>query len=374
MPLTISGMHASPFLAVQPHKGDNTERDESSSYQHRQRHGHGARLPSPVLILSLPARPVNAGGSPSSRASLRVRTGRDWALALEAVIRLGTERRLDAVKTCLNAVTTGRPKELRAWVATAQAHGFEGVEFSAEELEQLVRAEGAEAALRLQAETGVDLAVFGLPVPWSGPEAAFRAALDRLPTLARVAAAAGCSRAATHVPPTVGPDVAPAAHALLIVSRLRACCEVLGEYGVRLALEWVGTPSLRTTRTPFLWTAQHIVALCEALGLPNAGLLLDSWHWHMTGGRAEDLELVPTTRIIHVHINDAPPNRTLEEQQDNVRLLPGQSGVIPLHALLSRLRTGRYDGYVAVETFSDLPKLGVDVAAARAREAVAAVW
>ena len=162
----------------------------------------------------------------------------------------------------------------------------------------------------------------------------------------------------------------PAAYALRMARRFRSCCEVLGERGVSLAIEWVGTPSLRTGKVPFIWTLDHILELCEAIGLPNAGLLFDSWHWYTTGSLPSDLERVPASRIVHVHVNDAP-DKPLEEQRDNVRLLPGESGTIDLVGMLRALRAKRYSGYVAIETFSvDLPKLGVDGAAGKAKAAL----
>ena len=283
-------------------------------------------------------------------------------------------RRDVSVRTCLNAVTTGYPGSLRDWLAIAARHGFDGVEFPLGELAGLVEAQGAEAARQLQSASGVRLAVFGLPVNWQGSESAFRDGLRALERQVGAAATVGCSRAATFVPPNVPDGVSPALHALRCVRRLRSCCEVLGGHGIALAVEWVGTPSLRVGREPFLWTAEHAVELCDGIGLPNVGLLWDSWHWFTTGSSPADLDRVPATRIVHVHINDAPA-RPLAEQQDNVRLLPGASGQIDLVAVLQRLRAIGYDGYVAVETFSEeLPRLGVDAAAARARAAIDAVW
>lgn len=275
------------------------------------------------------------------------------------------------MRRCLNPVTTGRPPDLHAWVRLGQAHGFAGVEFGADELARLVAAEGIDAARQLQRETGVALATFGLPVDWqSRDDAAFRRTLAELDGLAATAAAAGCSRAGTFVGPTVPDGESPAGWALRVVPRLRACCEILGRYGIQLAIEWVGTPSLRAGKVPFLWTAEQAVALCDAIGLPNAGLLLDSWHWHMTGAAAADLELVPASRIVHVHINDAP-NIPIDEQLDNRRLLPGASNVIDVAGLLRKLADKGYEGFVAVETFwEERARLGPEGAAAAAAQAL----
>ncbi len=272
------------------------------------------------------------------------------------------------MRTCLNAVTTGKPRDLVSWLEVAGKYQFAGVEFSVRDLSALVEREGSETAIHLQRRTGVALAAFGLPVEWQSDEERFRTGMGTLPVLCQAAAAAGCTRATTYIRPFVESD--PAVVGLVAVRRLRAVCEVLGLYGIRLAIEWVGTPSMRRGKTPFLWTAEHAVTLCDAIGLPNAGLLFDSWHWFTTGADAQDLTCVPAGRIVHIHVNDAP-NIPLSEQQDNVRLLPGASGVINLVTMLGTLEDRGYDGYVAVETFSkELPLLGVDEAAARAKAAM----
>ncbi len=272
------------------------------------------------------------------------------------------------MRSCLNAVTTGYPRDLHAWVGVAQRHGFDGVEFPVNDLAKLVEEQGLDAARRLQIESGVSLAVFGLPVEWRKGEDTFRKGLDALDHLTAVAAAAGCSRASTYVLPSTEFDPGP--YALQVVRRLRACCEVLGAHGIRLAIEWVGTPSLRQGKTPFLWTAGHAVELCDAIGLSNAGLLFDSWHWYTTGASPEDLERVPAGRIMHVHVNDAP-DLPMDQQRDNVRLLPGDSGVIDLVTMLSVLEEKGYDGFTAIETFSkELPQLGVEAAAGKAKAAL----
>jgi sugar phosphate isomerase/epimerase len=108
--------------------------------------------------------------------------------------------------------------------------------------------------------------------------------------------------------------------------------------------------------------------------LENLGLLVDCWHWYTSGGSTMDLASIPVEQVVHVHINDAP-QVPRDEQIDNVRLLPGASGVIDIIGFMKTLGAIGYDGPVAVETFSEeLNQLSPDEAAGRASEAVGNVF
>lgn len=52
---------------------------------------------------------------------------------------------------------------------------------------------------------------------------------------------------------------------------------------------------------------------------PNAGLLLDSWHWHTSLGTVDELRALTNDQVVYVHVNDAPPGIPVEEQYDYVR-------------------------------------------------------
>ena len=92
---------------------------------------------------------------------------------------------------------------------------------------------------------------------------------------------------------------------------------------------------------------------------PNVGLLLDCWHWYTSGGTLDELGRLEPERVVYVHVNDAPTGIPVDEQVDNVRALPGETGVIPIAPFLGALREIGYDGPVVPEPFkrelADLP-------------------
>jgi 2-keto-myo-inositol isomerase len=82
--------------------------------------------------------------------------------------------------------------------------------------------------------------------------------------------------------------------------------------------------------------------------LDGVDLVLDSCHWHASGGGS--LERYPVDRLAMVHLNDAPakePSRI----EDADRVLPGE-GVIALDSLTGELVQRGYRGPWSLETFN----------------------
>ena len=67
----------------------------------------------------------------------------------------------------------------------------------------------------------------------------------------------------------------------------------------------------------------------------------------------DDVRKLDKDDIVYVHINDAPAGIERDDQQDLVRCLPGESGVIPAPELLQILGNIGYDGPVVPEPLSE---------------------
>jgi sugar phosphate isomerase/epimerase len=260
----------------------------------------------------------------------------------------------------LNPVTAGRGLPLLEFVQLAARHGFSGVEFSIQEAANLIAHSSLHDVAAIFEEPKVLPIVFGLPVEWRKDEDAFQAELEQLPELAKLAQDLDCTRCVTHVMPDGGIPVAE--YAERSMRRLAEIAHILSDQGVRLGLEFIGPQHYRTDPDN-VWFydipgALDVVNTMEnAAQLENVGLLVDSFHWYTSGGTIMDLASIPIEMIVHVHINDAPGHpqggaMPREEQQDMVRLLPGDSGVIDIVGFLKTLAAVGYDGPLAVETFS----------------------
>lgn len=161
----------------------------------------------------------------------------------------------------------------------------------------------------------------------------------------------------------------------LHVQRLAPAARILAEHGCRLGLEFLGPKTIRDGhRYPFIRTMEGMLELADAVG-PNAGLLLDAYHWYTSLGALSELGSLDNSQVVYVHINDAPAGVPIEKQLDQVRCLPGDSGVIDLPGFLQGLADIGYDGPVVAEPFlAELAQLPPEVTARRVGEAIQRVW
>ncbi len=255
--------------------------------------------------------------------------------------------------SCLNPGTIGGGVSYEEFVDLAQKSGFKAVEFAMEPAAAMMETKGEDQVRAWLEERGIGHAAFWLPFAWRGDEDSFRRGLANLPRLAQAAKAVSSLSCVTYIPPSVEEDAS-----LFLkrsVERFRLVCDVLGEYGIAFGIEWVAPSHLRRSGNPTIWTMNQALDLCDQIGRPNAGLLVDSFHWFVAGHTVSDLLKLRREQVVHCHINDAP-DRSLDEQRDNDRLLPGD-GIIDLKSFLTTLKRIGYDGAVSVEVLSEkLPK------------------
>ena len=110
--------------------------------------------------------------------------------------------------------------------------------------------------------------------------------------------------------------------------------------GIRIAFEFLGFADCPIN--------SPAIAAETVDGIEAVDLVLDSCHWHASGG--QPLNSYPVDRLALVHLNDAPdkPSREIEDAD---RVLPGE-GVIKLATLLGDLKARKYAGPWSLETFN----------------------
>jgi sugar phosphate isomerase/epimerase len=239
----------------------------------------------------------------------------------------------------------------------------------------LAEEKGAEHVRDLFAAAGLKPGGWGLPVNWRGSEEEFQADLKDLPRLAAAGQAIGCPRVVMWILPSSN-ERPFEENFEFHVRRFRPCAAILKDHGCRLGLEFIGPRTLRASaKYEFIYTMDGMLELCAAIGTGNMGLLLDGWHWYTSGGTVEDLRRLTNEDVVYVHINDAPAGVPLDEQIDNVRCLPGETGVIDNVNFLKCLQEIGYDGPVTPEPFSQrVNALPPAEAAQVTAEALNKVW
>lgn len=108
---------------------------------------------------------------------------------------------------------------------------------------------------------------------------------------------------------------------------------VLERHGVTVALE-----PLNRFETYFLNTAADAVALCDAIGHPNVGILFDTFHANI-----EEKDIGRAFRAVAKHLKHV---HTCE----NDRGTPG-SGHVDWPGVFASLRATGYDGWLTIESF-----------------------
>jgi sugar phosphate isomerase/epimerase len=206
---------------------------------------------------------------------------------------------------------------------------------------------GMGATKALLAETRLKPAVVGLPVEFRKEDADFKKGMPGLAEAAQFASAIGCPRMSTWMLPSS--PIPKAELRKIYLDRLRAMCEVLARSHVRLALEFVSPVHLRKLYPhEFIYRMDETLELVKDVG-PNAGLMLDSWHWHHAGATVKDIMAAGKDRIVYVQAADAP-KLPPDQIKDNERLMPGE-GIIDFNAFFGTLKKIGYNGGVSPEVF-----------------------
>lgn len=238
----------------------------------------------------------------------------------------------------------------------AKAADFQGLSINMREVSVLVKEKSADFVRDLFDEAGLRMGAWNLSINWRADQDDFEQELEKLHDFARIGQSLGCTRASTWILP-FSQDKPFEENLQFHVHRFRSIGEILDQYGCRLGLEFVGPKTLRSGKKyEFISTIEGMLELCDAIGTGNIGLLLDSFHWYTSHGTIDDLKALTADQVVNVHINDAPQGIPIDEQLDNVRCLPGESGVIDLVGFLRCLDEMGYDGPVMPEPFSDTVK------------------
>jgi sugar phosphate isomerase/epimerase len=252
----------------------------------------------------------------------------------------------------LNAPALGVQAGLAEIIDYAARYGFKGIDFSIVEAQQIAEQNGLDYVRKLFDAKQILPGSFGFPVEFRKDEAAWRDGLKALPAQAKLAADLGSLRTATWLMPAHD-ERDFLENFRFHVTRLRPAAEILAEYNIRLGLEFIGPRTLRAPRKHrFIYTMEGMLALAAAIDTGNVGLLLDIWHLYTSKGTTDQVRELRNQDVVVVHINDAPTGLPIDEQIDNQRALPGETGVLDIDGFLQALEAIGYDGPVTAEPFS----------------------
>jgi sugar phosphate isomerase/epimerase len=269
----------------------------------------------------------------------------------------------------------GHKATLPEAIDLAQRYGFRGIDFSINEAQALAESHGVGHVRDLFVEKNVKPGVMGFPVEFRKDENTWREGLAALPAQAKLAGELGCTRTATWLTPGSNERTFLEQFKFL-VERIGPAAAILSDHGIALGLEFIGPKTLRKTLTHrFIYTMEGMLALGAAMGTGNVGLLLDIWHLYTSHGTIDQVCELNASDVVVVHINDAPAGIEVDDQLDQVRALPGETGVLDIAGFLQALEEIGYDGPVTVEPFSKrVREMDREAAVAATAESVRKVW
>ena len=275
----------------------------------------------------------------------------------------------------LNPGALGFKASFSETVELAEVGGFQGIDIDVLEIGDLLKTKSIDEIKDLLERKGLKLGGWGLPLDFRGDEKTYRQHLKRLTGLADAAAKLGCLRVFTWIMP-FSDELPFEKNFEFHANRLRPVAEVLEDNQCVFGLEFVAPKTSRVNhKYEFIHTMDGILKLCDAIGTGSLGLLLDCWHWYTAHGTLDQIRSLKGRQVVYVHVNDAPPGIPVDEQIDNVRRLPGETGVIDIVGFLRALKQIGFDGPVTPEPFEKkLRELPVEEAVAKAGRALDQVW
>jgi len=235
---------------------------------------------------------------------------------------------------------SGRPSEL---IELALSFGFDGMEIDILDLQKQAQVYGVEHARRLMVSARLKSSLFQLPVRLGGDDAAFAADMAELPAWLELAAASECPRAVATL--AAGSDELSFKDFFeLHRTRLHTIGDLLAPHGIMLGLAIQPEAAARADlANPFIHTLEGLVGLVS-VAHERVGAVVDAWALHVTGEPLGLIAQLPAGRIVEVRLSDAPRGTPAGELAKPDRLMPGDTGVIPLGPVLQAAQAAGFDG------------------------------
>jgi sugar phosphate isomerase/epimerase len=237
---------------------------------------------------------------------------------------------------------SGRPSEL---IELSLSFGFDAMDIDLLDFQQQAEAFGVPHARRLMVSARLKSGTFHLPLDLAADEADYKEQLAALPKRLELAAAAEAARAVTTVAP------ASDEHSFkdffeLYRKRLNDVGDLLAPHGIMLGLNIRPEAEAREGKThQFIHTFEGLLGLV-AVAHDRVGAIADAWALHVTGEPLEMIARVPQGRLVEVRLSDAPRDVAAAEMNHTHRLMPGDTGVIPMGAVLAQAKAAGFDGPV----------------------------
>lgn len=127
------------------------------------------------------------------------------------------------------------------------------------------------------------------------------------------------------------------------VDSLLMLSDVCRNYGVKLAIEYLGIPNNS------IQTFEQALRIVNKVNRDNVGLLVDTWHHYMSGSKPEEFLKADNGQIFMVHVSDCTEHEPFTAIRSEC-IWPGD-GVVPIAEDLAYMKQAGYEEEVSIEIF-----------------------
>jgi 2-keto-myo-inositol isomerase len=235
--------------------------------------------------------------------------------------------------------TTSVAAGFRASLEGYARAGLRYVEVIPPLVEEFVKRESMAAARRLIFDLGLKAVSSGGVRGLAEPHTGRAQAIEDLKRTASLVAEMGIDRI---VCPCGTAEKFTSEHYARGVENLREAGEIVKPLGVTAMLEFM-------RGSTFIGTLPTALKMTRQAAHPNVRPMLDCYHFWAGLSKFEDLDLIQSGEIHHVHFQDVPdmPRELLDS---GTREIPGE-GVSPLVRIVRKLAEKNYRGPLSVELF-----------------------
>jgi sugar phosphate isomerase/epimerase len=239
---------------------------------------------------------------------------------------------------CMHQTTSAAAGFRRSLEGYAKA-GIKYVEVILPHLEEFLRTESTAAARRLISDLGLKAVssggIRGLSEPLPGRAKALEDLKGKAPLIAEL----GVDR---MVCPCAATEKFTSDDYKRGADNLREAGDIVKPLGIVAMLEFM-------RGSTFIGTLPTALRMTRAAAHPNVKPMFDCYHFWAGLSKFEDLEMIRSGEIHHVHFQDVP-DIPREQLDSTTREIPGD-GVSPLERILRALQNKGYSGPVSVELF-----------------------
>jgi len=236
---------------------------------------------------------------------------------------------------------TGRQSEL---IELALTYGFRGMDIDMSEMRRRASRSTPVEAFKYLKATDLSIGSYRLDIDLDADEETFKTQLTGLHPVADLASQWKVKHGLIMVPACTDQMSYPEFFDF-VRGRLVQIAEVLAPRKLRLGIGFRAGKELETSKQyPFIRNAEGLIALVKSVAADNAGYIVDSWDWLVSGSEIEQLNEIPPKKIVTVRLASVLEGVTVIEATSNDRVLPVVVGPLNHVAFVKKLKSLGYDG------------------------------